>query len=72
MSPTDDRQPSHNLTLPGRVPFAYVEETAPAVTWLVRHDYVRNRMEALVRVHYETLVFLALRWAQSSAFPQDC
>jgi len=35
---------------------------AAALTWLVRHRYVRSRMEALERMHFETVVFLALRW----------
>ena len=35
---------------------------APAIAWLVRHRYVRSRMEALERVHFETVVFLTLRW----------
>jgi hypothetical protein len=39
-----------------------LEEAAPAVAWLVRHGYVSNPMEALWRVHGETLAFLALRW----------
>ena len=33
-----------------------------SITWLVRHRYVRSRMEALERMHFETVVFLALRW----------
>jgi hypothetical protein len=37
-------------------------EAAPAVAWLVRRGYVRTRMDALARVHFETLVFIALRW----------
>ena len=37
-------------------------EAAPAINWLVRHRYVRSRMEALERVHFETVVFLVLRW----------
>jgi hypothetical protein len=39
-----------------------LEEAAPAVAWLVRRGYARNRMEALTRIHWETLMFLALRW----------
>jgi hypothetical protein len=39
-----------------------LEEAAPAITWLVRRGYARSRMEALFRVHIETLAFLALRW----------
>lgn len=39
-----------------------LEEAAAALTWLVRRGYARSRMEALARVHYETLAFLALRW----------
>ena len=39
-----------------------LEEAGPALTWLVRHGYVSSRMEALARIHYETLVFLGLRW----------
>ena len=35
---------------------------AAALTWLVRHRCVRSRMEALERAHFETVVFLALRW----------
>jgi hypothetical protein len=39
-----------------------LESAAPAVAWLVRRGYARTRMEALRRVHAETLVFLMLRW----------
>jgi hypothetical protein len=39
-----------------------LEAAAPAVNWLVHRSYVRSRMEALERVHFETVVFLALRW----------
>ena len=28
----------------------------------MRHRCVRSRMEALERMHFETVVFLALRW----------
>jgi len=37
-------------------------QEAPAIAWLVRRGYARTRMEALMRVHLETLMFLALRW----------
>ena len=39
-----------------------LEAAAPAVAWLVRRGYARTRMEALRRVHAETLVFLMLQW----------
>jgi hypothetical protein len=39
-----------------------MEAAAPAIAWLVRRGYASSRMEALVRVHHETLVFLTLRW----------
>jgi hypothetical protein len=39
-----------------------LEEAAPALLWLVRRGYARSYMEALARVHYETLAFIALRW----------
>lgn len=38
------------------------KEAATAIAWLVRRDYVRDRKEALDRVHQETVVFLLLRW----------
>jgi hypothetical protein len=37
-------------------------EAAPAVSWLVKHCYVRTRMEVLRRVHAATLAFLMFRW----------
>src|SRR5690242_11443258 len=39
-----------------------LEEAAPAINWLVSRGYVRNRTEALRRVHAATLAFLLLRW----------
>ena len=39
-----------------------LQEAAPAIAWLVRRGYVRTRMDALARVHFETLLFIALRW----------
>jgi hypothetical protein len=39
-----------------------MQAAAPAVAWLVRHGYARTRMEALRRVHAETVLFLMLRW----------
>lgn len=38
------------------------KEAATAIAWLVRRGYVRDRTEALDRVHQETVVFLLLRW----------
>jgi hypothetical protein len=37
-----------------------LEEAAHAITWLVRLGYASSRMEALARVHWETLMFLAI------------
>jgi hypothetical protein len=45
---------------------------SPAVAWLVRRGYARTRMEALRRVHAETLVFLMLDGTRSSAWLQGC
>lgn len=39
-----------------------MQAAAPAVAWLVRHGYARTRLEALRRVHAETVLFLMLRW----------
>jgi hypothetical protein len=39
-----------------------LEEAAPAISWLVQRGYVRNRTEALRRVHAAALAFLLLRW----------
>ena len=39
-----------------------MQTAAPAVAWLVRHGYARTCMEALRRVHSETMIFLSLRW----------
>ena len=39
-----------------------LEEATPAIGWLVRHGYARDRKETLSHVHQESVIFLLLHW----------